>query len=475
MSKADALRIAVDWLNRAANSGLRPVDARLYSHQSRLRSGQPGLPSWKPTEAVDRVQDAAQLIHAGLLLRQEGHSEWTACVRRAGEILEWLSYPSVGTNNVPVRLLAGAAYWLAGYPARSGSMLEHAENDEESEILRHYLKGDFHTSLELIRKFWEQHLAGQPKSPATPESQWILEEVVRCLGLLSADIRWGDDQRSTAALTKLDALSSLLTIERDAFSWLLARLTTECAKETMAHTWRRVLSDLSSHMPPDGQSAIDRYSRLNCSFRRATAWPSQEDGIRRLATPGSFALCTPTGSGKTSVAEVALLQALFGSSSSSPLCLYLVPSRALAAEVEGKMIRVLRRMSSRRVVVTGLYGGTDWGPTDAWLTSDDPTVLICTYEKGEALVRFLGPLFLGRMTLVIFDEAHTVQFNGFVADLRRAESRSFRLESLAARIRHLVPHESCRVIALSAVAAGCNSPSARSEALIFLGLRQVGS
>jgi len=453
MSKADALRIAVEWLNKAANSGLRPVDARLYSHQSRLRSGQPGLPSWKPTEAVDRIQDAAQLIHSGLLLRQEGHSEWTACIRRAGEILEWLSYPSVAPRTVPVRLLAGAAYWLAGYPARSGSMLEHTENDEESEILRHYLKGDFHATLELIRKFWEQHLAGQSQPRVASESQWILEEVIRCLGLLAADIRWGDDQRAMAALTKLDALSSLLTIERDAFSWLIARLTTECAKETMAHTWRRVLSDLSSNMPPDGQSAIDRYSRLNCLYRRATAWPSQEDGIRRLASPGCFALCTPTGSGKTSVAEVAILQALFGSTSSSPLCLYLVPSRALAAEVEGKMTRVLRRMTSRRVVVTGLYGGTDWGPTDAWLTSDDPTVLICTYEKGEALVRFLGPLFLGRMTLVVFDEAHTVQFNGYVADLRRAESRSFRLESLAARIRHLVPPENCRVIALSAVAA----------------------
>ena len=138
----------------------------------------------------------------------------------------------------------------------------------------------------------------------------------------------------------------------------------------------------------------------------------------------------------------------------SPLCLYLVPSKALAAEVEGKLTRVLQRLSQKRVVVTGLYGGTDWGPTDAWLTTDDPTVLICTYEKGEALIRFLGPLFLSRMTLVVFDEAHTVQFNGRVADLRLAESRSFRLESLAARIRHLIPHDNCRVIALSAVAAG---------------------
>ena len=99
------------------------------------------------------------------------------------------------------------------------------------------------------------------------------------------------------------------------------------------------------------------------------------------STSGSFALCTPTGSGKTSVAEVAILQSLFGNGMESPLCLYLGPSKALAAEVEGKLTRVLQRLSQKRVVVTGLYGGTDWGPTDAWLTTDDPTVLIYLRER----------------------------------------------------------------------------------------------
>jgi replicative superfamily II helicase len=90
-------------------------------------------------------------------------------------------------------------------------------------------------------------------------------------------------------------------------------------------------------------------------------------------------------------------------------------------------------------VITGLYGGIDWGPTDAWLTSDDRTVLICTYEKAEALIRFLGPLFLARLSLVVLDEAHMVQFDGSMENLRNAESRSLRLESLIARLFVHVP------------------------------------
>jgi hypothetical protein len=64
------------------------------------------------------------------------------------------------------------------------------------------------------------------------------------------------------------------------------------------------------------------------------------------------------------------------------LVLYLVTSRALAAEVEQRLEQDLRGISAQSIVVIGLYGGTDWGSTDAWITRDQPTILICTFEKG---------------------------------------------------------------------------------------------
>jgi len=232
------------------------------------------------------------------------------------------------------------------------------------------------------------------------------------------------------------------------------------AQEFSAHAWRTVLRDLEATVSPEGKTAIDRYCRLAFFHGRPRAWPSQEEGIVRLLRDGSFALCTPTGSGKTSVAEIALISAMFAHQDvesaflHAPLAMYLVPSRALAAEVEGKLTTVFRRLSTQRTVVTGLYGGMDWGPTDAWLTVDEPTILICTYEKAEALIRFVGPLMLNRLSLVIFDEAHSVQYNGNVTELRDAESRPLRLESLGLRLSQLVNRDACRMIALSAVAAG---------------------
>ncbi len=156
----------------------------------------------------------------------------------------------------------------------------------------------------------------------------------------------------------------------------------------------------------------------------------------------------------------------------APLVMYLVPKRALAAEVESKLQRTIAPLSrQQRVVITGLYGGIDWGPTDAWLTADERTVLICTYEKAEALIRFLGPLFLGRLALVVLDEAHMVRYDGKDDDLRAAESRPLRLESLVARLLTYVPADRGQVIALSAVAAGPIAARGAGTALSVAGGR----
>ena len=309
----------------------------------------------------------------------------------------------------------------------------------------------------LIRDFWIAHSNAHAALAESSLEQLVVHEAIRSLGVICAWYRWADDSRMELALGKLDQLAALCG-DRDPFSWLLAKLTSDVAREGIRHSWRQVLLPLMRDAPADFAIALDRYCR-NFANRRAQAWPSQMEGILRLATGDSFAICTPTGSGKTSIAEVAILQWMTRTNSFfgvdiAPLCLYLVPSKALAAEVEGKLSRVVRRLTSRRIVVTGLYGGTDWGPTDAWLTADDPTVLICTYEKAEALIRFVGPLFLSGLSLVVFDEAHVVQFTGSTQDLRNAESRSLRLESLGMRLRQLLQTTSCRMIALSAVAAG---------------------
>src|SRR3546814_486480 len=168
-----------------------------------------------------------------------------------------------------------------------------------------------------------------------------------------------------------------------------------------------------------------------------------------------------TGSGKTLVANLALVKELLlvpGEPDEAPLALYLVPSRALASEVEAKLTAEL----GSDLIVTGLYGGADWGITDYWLTADRPVVLIATVEKAEALIRYVGQLLIRRLRLLIIDEAHQVVSEGgtsAVEALAAHSSRSMRLEAIVSRMLAIKPQ--IARIALTAVAGGAAEPVAQ--------------
>src|SRR5690606_9824501 len=103
-----------------------------------------------------------------------------------------------------------------------------------------------------------------------------------------------------------------------------------------------------------------------------------------------------------------------------------------------------------------------WGVTDYWLTADEPTVLIVTVEKADALMRYLGTMLRARLKLLILDEAHQVvpdEGPGFEASFAEHRNRSLRLEGLVSRLLTLVPN--VVRIALTAVAGGAAGPVAR--------------
>ena len=201
--------------------------------------------------------------------------------------------------------------------------------------------------------------------------QLIEDETASALGVLSAEMRWGSNDRIDACLEKLAVVAKFMLNGRDRYSWLLAKLVAETARTFVATSLRKNLLWLPAQLDESGMLAVERYLRQAYQSCKTQAWPSQQRGIERLAEGKSFVLCTPTGSGKTTVAEIAILQRLFTpveaqmENNVAPLVMYLVPKRALAAEIEAKLLRTIAPLTDVRIVITG--GGIDWGPTDAWL------------------------------------------------------------------------------------------------------------
>ncbi|MDG6079918.1 DEAD/DEAH box helicase [Erythrobacter litoralis] len=434
--------------------------------------------AWGDRDSARQLDDSRRLLHAAHIFRTiEGVSSPRAidCYRRVGEILEWLSRADDNARTVvPIELLSAAAYQLGGLPAMASGLLDQVQSEYEGvQLYGAFLQANFDAVVRQAGRFWAENaeltgpdgnaailraLAGEDDDLGPTWAATI--ELVRCIGLIADSLRLGDEDRLATAMAKLHALDELANRLFSHDAALVISLMRQVADRYAAATIYKPLRALAN-MRPDRTNRLLAYGRDQFSRGRGVLWTSQLHGLDRLLRDSNFALCTPTGSGKTLVANLALIKELLlreRNDALGPIALYIVPSRALAGEVEAKLTAELRG----DVIVTGLYGGADWGITDYWLTSEEPVVLIVTVEKADALLRYLGSLLIARLALLIIDEAHQVvpeATEATAVSFSDHSNRSIRLENLVSRI--LARRPDVIRIALTAVAGGASIPVAR--------------
>jgi len=425
---------------------------------------------WRPEESDVQLVDARRLLHAASVFRRiEGIRSPGArdCYRRAGELLEWLCRADDPLRDiVPIELLAAAAFQLGGLPAMANGLIAQATiKHAGAAFYSYFLKADFDAVMLESAEFWRTHAdltdkeADERLLESSDFSWYCTVQLVRSLGLIADSLRRGDDLRLNKAKEKLAALDAMAarTFSDDA-SLVVGLLYAVAESYSDASIYGPIRTLAGDDV--DKQVRMGAFARKQYRASRGILWASQRVGLDRLSTQSSFALCTPTGSGKTLVANLALIKELLthASAESPALALYLVPSRALAGEVEARLSAQL----GDDFIITGLYGGADWGITDYWLTAGRPTVLIATVEKADALMRYMRIILVSRLRLLILDEAHQVvpeDNETSRASFADHANRPIRLENLVSRLLTQKP-EVAR-IALTAVAGGASGPVAR--------------
>lgn len=223
-------------------------------------------------------------------------------------------------------------------------------------------------------------------------------------------------------------------------SWLIANSAREIfAESTRASTWRTFRRHVTSWGP-----LWDRYLRQLANQRRPVVelWPSQRAALEAgLLDPTRRALIvrTPTSSGKTRMAEAAIVDAV-SAAPADGCCVYIVPFRALATEMEATLGATLGDLGIR---VSSLFGGYETSELEDFLLSSS-NVLILTPEKLDLLLRS-DPAFAERLKLIVVDEGQL---------LGDENARAIRLEFLLTRLRRAAPD--ARLLFLSAVVPNVN-------------------
>ncbi|WP_152039470.1 ATP-dependent DNA helicase [Salinigranum salinum] len=155
-------------------------------------------------------------------------------------------------------------------------------------------------------------------------------------------------------------------------------------------------------------------------------YPPQAEAVEKGVTTGeNVVAAVPTASGKTLVAELAMLSSV----QRGGKALYIVPLRALASEKK----REFERWGALGVDV-GVSTG-NYESSGEWLASRD--VIVATSEKVDSLVRNDAP-WVDQLTCVVADEVHLVD------DRNRGPT----LEVTLAKLRRINP--GLQVVALSA-------------------------
>jgi helicase len=154
--------------------------------------------------------------------------------------------------------------------------------------------------------------------------------------------------------------------------------------------------------------------------------PSQINSLEAGLLDGkNILVCTPTGSGKTLIAEIAAMQNVYNKIGKA---IYIVPLKSLATE---KYQMFKEKYPDKNVALS--IGDTD--SSDSHLATYD--VIVCTAEKLDSLIRHKAP-WLRDVKVVVIDEIH----------LLNDSSRGPTLEILITILRHVL--KNIQIIGLSA-------------------------
>ncbi len=155
--------------------------------------------------------------------------------------------------------------------------------------------------------------------------------------------------------------------------------------------------------------------------------PAQEKAVLKgLLDKKNLLVCTPTASGKTLIAELAMLNRILNEHVKA---VYIVPLKALANE----KFKEFKRKYNHLIKIALSIG--DFDSNDAYLMDYD--LIITTSEKFDSLIRHKAP-WLAMVKVVVVDEIH----------LLNDVSRGPTLEMVITILNHLL--KEVQIIGLSA-------------------------
>ncbi|OFI06664.1 ATP-dependent RNA helicase DeaD [Clostridium acetireducens DSM 10703] len=195
-------------------------------------------------------------------------------------------------------------------------------------------------------------------------------------------------------------LIELSSINQEPHLWWIFRLLSLINSQyNYTSLWRTILPLID-----DGNNKrVKDYILINIYKQKPIIelFKSQLNCLEQISSKKGAVISIPTSSGKTKIAEIAILKSLIENENSK--CLYIAPFRSLAYEVEISLSSILEIIGYN---VSHLYGSTQYTQIDRTLV-EYSDVIIATPEKAKAIIRSTDEI-INQLKLVVIDEGHLV-------------------------------------------------------------------
>jgi hypothetical protein len=373
------------------------------------------------------------------LKEQQAHSEISnIAFEKSGDIIYQVHSPRNNRkeNSNFYLLISSLSFYIASQYSKSFIAIKKAESSSKFiDIVSTFLKKDIENlvlkinDIVLNDEFQEEQIVSLND---TMDANFKFYTVIlaKVLNLVIEYIYSGDEQWLNLAQEYTLDLKELSSIDDEPLTWWISRLISILLNTYKQYSFWNILPTL---IPSDKTTLyIQQLAFNNPSI--IELFYTQYEAINAMRNNNNIVISLPTSSGKTRIAEIAILETLVNYPESK--ILYLAPFRSLAFEVEESMDKIF---SSLGFSTTFLYGGAQYSRIDKTLI-DHSNIIIATPEKAKAIIR-ADESIADQIKLLVIDEGH----------LLGANQRLIQNEMFTEELKFHISKNNGKIILLSAV------------------------
>lgn len=374
----------------------------------------------------------------------EDYSSSSACFTKGAECLETIH--SLKENELSYSnyygLLASLAFYAGFQYSRSFILIKKFEEETPiASLLSLFLKRNFSELTDVVEKMvisqrYDDDQLSQADDIEEACGKAFEINIAKSLYCVIQYFYTGDETLIDTVKEKLNALLDIAKLESLVDLWWVVRLILIIVDGfAQSSLWNM----LGAYIDLKRENSLARQYVLALIYKQMPVtelFLSQRAVLPQLfsAEQSGIIVSIPTSSGKTRIAEMAILNALI--SNPEGKILYIAPFRSLAYEIENSFGDLF---ATAKIRVSHLYGGSLFTSLDVEELSE-ASIVIATPEKVKAIFRCQQDFFK-ELSLVVMDEGH----------LLGREQRQVGNEIFYEELRCFLKGLDCKYLLLSAV------------------------